>query len=100
MFNVEYCKFVISREYLIPRSTVLNDIARIWNSERGTFILISCSFQLSENIGEILKIKFAKGASREFTRILIPRVLLLIRNQQYIIILKSLMLRLIIIEDI
>lgn len=100
MFNVEYCKFVISREYLIPRSTVLNDIARIWNSERGTFILISCSFQLSENIGEMLKIKFAKGASRDFTRILIPRVLLLIRNQQYIIILKSLMLRLIITEDI
>lgn len=55
MFNVEYCKFVISREYLIPRSTVLNEIARILNSERGTFILISCSFQLSENIGEMLK---------------------------------------------
>lgn len=99
MFNVEYSKFVISREYLIPRSTVLNEIARILNSERGTFILITYSFQLSENIGEILKIKFAKGASRDFTRILIPRVLLLIRNLQYII-LKSLMLRSIIIEDI
>lgn len=63
----KYCKHLIFREYLIPRFRCL-----VSNSEnkklRKAFILIFIVLNSKKMYGE------REGASRDFTRILIPRV--------------------------